>query len=383
MISQDLLFQIKNNQDAGNFKSAHTICERKLPELTDISDISFKERKIKNLDIFYKDKYSNKIGESFSPAVINSNLMGMIFNISALDVLSQDSYIPFDISKANKKTIYTVVKNALNHYVEKYAPHIFIYDWGMENYNFYIRKPLGTGEDYNNYIKNISGNSFLLSACVSLFSALIKKSIDKPHIFSAVVDNSSSLFAIDSFDIKKQIIIDELKDAKLMVVSSKHDDKKVTKFNDFIEVCNHILPNLESHIKDQILGLGKQKISYSVTEVELVDNNLKTTLVEYNHDAIPLREIKEVNKYFFRNTDIFGKQINGVIISGIKPNYYLPTICLHGNVKNGIVNFIASRNTNDDIKEENKKCAVVIGVKSSGGTYEVGDIIYYRSIKEK
>ena len=380
MIAEEFMCQIKKLQNSGNFNSAIKICRSQLPDCKEISEISFLEGKIANLNTFYDEKYSIKIGESLFPAVNNSHSNGMIFNISTFHTSPNDAYIPFNISEENRKAIFTVVENALNYFIEKFTPHVFIYDWEIEKYNFYIRKPLGTGENYKDYIKNISGNSFLLSACISLFSSLTNKVVNKPYIFSAVVDNSSNLMAIDGFDIKKRIIKDELEDSSLMVVSSFHKDNEVTPVNDFINLCEYIFENLESHIKKEVMNLGSQKISYSIFDVELVESLSKAeniTLVEFKHGMIPLSQTKQISKYFFSNSHVFGTQANGVIISGILPNFFMPIICLHGSIKNSIKNFIASRYSFGDDKENNLGCAVIIGT-SPTSKKEVGDIIQYQ-----
>ena len=380
MIAEEFMCQIKKLQNSGNFNSAIKICRSQLPDCKEISEISFLEGKIANLNTFYDEKYSIKIGESLFPAVNNSHSNGMIFNISTFRDSPNDAYISFNISDENRKTIFTIVENALNHFIEKFTPHVFIYDWEIEKYSFYFRKPLGAGENYKDYIENITGNSFLLSACVSLFSSLIKNAVNKPYIFSAVVNNSSNLMAIDSFDIKKQIIKNELEDLSLMVVSSLHKDDVVTTFNDFINLCKYIFNNLESHIKKEIMNLGSQKISYSIFEVELVEKLSETEniiLVEFKHGMIPLDQIKHISKYFFSNSHVFGTQANGVIISGILPNFFMPIICLHGSIKNSIKNFIASRYSFGDDKENNLGCAVIIGT-SPTSKKEVGDIIQYQ-----
>jgi hypothetical protein len=385
MTITDILNIIERQANIGNFNSAIQLCEELLSSDLDLDEeITIKE-KISFLKIFYNDKYNLSIGETLFPVYDSKQKIGFIVNIRASKEDLSENYIPAKISKIDRLLINKTVKESLNIFVRRYIPQNFIYDWGIDNYEFFYKKPLNANESFDLFVGNIFGKSFLLSAAISLFSELINSPLNKPFIFSAELDNSFGLKKIDFFSEKKEVIKKEIKDTKNYITSSQHDDKSITSFDKFNDVCNYIFPNLESIFQNKISNLGDNKIFYKESIVKLFNKNdsdnmvslgTNCTLIEFEHGTFKLENTKEVIDFLCSKPEIFNKDTNGTIISGLRPNFLLPAICLFGNIKNSIKNFIAVRTTGSDNREA--KCAIVIGISSNGSVFKSGDILYYK-----
>lgn len=358
----NLFNKIEELEKKGLFLKAINLIDNNLNNLKKYDQPYYKNKK-SNLLQNHNEFYHTKVGEALFPVINETNNQNFLAKIKLLkdETLDQDN--------TSLEKIKNSIKIAFNKYLNN--SKIFIknylrfFEWNLPNYSITVYNKDGTIN-----IKNISGNSYELALAAAYISLFLNIPIKQNIVFSGVLldDNINIVDYIEEkYNLVKNVFLDNF----TFVCNSTINEhiKKIENISALFDFSfegspyEKLLENKDNI--DNYFSLNFSKRTFLNSK----GANIEFDIAEFKHNNLKQSYIQDVFNYLGDIRKIMEKDYcKNLIISGIKPNYFLSFLIIP--LFNHIKSTLAIKNS----QLQNDKEAVVVLAKDPS-IFSTGDLI--------